>query len=59
MGITKQCKNLKIIVKGDYSLQVEGKLEKIADQINIEATESDLILASNKKVVGRGNIKSG
>lgn len=54
MAIIKQAKNTIIGVKTDYQLQVEGKIQKVADKINIEATVSDLILASIKKVVGRG-----
>ena len=54
MAIIKQAKNTIIGVKTDYHLQVEGKIQKVADKINIEATVSDLILASIKKVVGRG-----
>jgi hypothetical protein len=41
-------------VKSTYTLQVEKKLEKKADKINIEAMHNNLILACNKKIVGRG-----
>ena len=51
MGIIKQAKNITIIVTNDYNLSVGGKLEKIANKINIEATKSDLTFISNKKIV--------
>lgn len=54
MAIIKQATNIKIKVKSDYNLQVKGKVQKIADKINMEATDSNLILASAKKVVGQG-----
>ena len=54
MAIIKQAKNIKITVKSDYNLQVGGKVQKVADKINIEATMGNLILASNKKVVSQG-----
>jgi hypothetical protein len=37
-----------------YSLQVDNKLEKKADKVNIEAMHNNLVLACNKKIVGRG-----
>ena len=46
-----------IIVKNDYNLTVGGKLEKIAEKINVEATKENMILASNKKIVSTGNKK--
>lgn len=44
-----------ITVKSDYNLTVGGKLEKIADKINVEAKKENLVLASNKKIISRGN----
>jgi hypothetical protein len=55
MAIIKQAKNITIIVKSDYNLTVGGKLEKIAEKINVEAKKGNLILASNKKIVSDGN----
>lgn len=55
MAILKQAKNIKIDVIQKYQLQVGNKLEKIADKINIEATDKNLILASIKKIVSSGN----
>ena len=49
MAIRKTAKNMTIIVNNDYNLTVGGKLEKIADKINVEATEKNLILTSNRK----------
>lgn len=54
MAIIKQAKNIKIRVQSDYNLQVKGKVQKVADKVNIEATLANLVLASNKKVVGQG-----
>lgn len=55
MAIIKRSKNMTIEVSADYVLRVEKKLEKVADQVNIEAAQHNLILACNKKIVGRGN----
>lgn len=55
MAILKQATNIKIRVQSDYNLQVAGKVQKLADILNIEAREGNLVLASNKKVHGRGN----
>jgi len=41
-------------VNDTYTLQVDHKLEKKADKINIEAKYNNLVLACNKKIVGRG-----
>ncbi|WP_158544419.1 hypothetical protein [Pedobacter miscanthi] len=54
MAILKQCTNMTLKVNSTYSLQVENKLEKKADKVNIEAMHNNLILACNKKIVGRG-----
>lgn len=58
MAIRKTAKNMTIIVNSDYNLTVGGKLEKIAEKINVEATEKNLVLASNKKIVSEGKKKS-
>ncbi|MCS4225961.1 MULTISPECIES: hypothetical protein [Sphingobacterium] len=55
MAISKQATNIKIRIQSGYNLQVAGKVQKLADQLNFEAREGNLILASNKKVHGRGN----
>lgn len=55
MAITKQAKNIKITVTNDYKLFVGNKFEKKAEQMNIEATDEDLILASGKKITSKGN----
>ncbi|MFC3356358.1 hypothetical protein [Sphingobacterium zeae] len=47
--------NIKINVQAKYNLQVTGKVQKLADKLNAEAREGNLILASNKRVHGRGN----
>lgn len=41
-------------VQRDYRLQVKGKVQKVANKVNIEAMYGNLVLASNKKVVGQG-----
>ena len=58
MAIIKNAKNMTIIVNNNYNLTVGGKLEKIAEKINVEATEKNLVLASNKKIVSEGKKKS-
>ena len=58
MAIIKKAKNMTIIVNNNYNLNVGGKLEKIAEKINVEATEKNLVLASNKKIVSEGKKKS-
>lgn len=54
MAILKRCTNMTLKVNSTYSLQVDHKLEKKADKINIEAKYNNLVLACNKKIVGRG-----
>ncbi|MCA5003714.1 hypothetical protein [Sphingobacterium bovistauri] len=56
MAIIKRATNIKIEVQGEYNLQVGGKVEKIANKINIQTTCANLVLASNKKVVVQGGI---
>ena len=55
MAINKISKNRKVIVNKDYNLIVGGKLTKITNQFNIEATQENLILISNKKIISDGN----
>ena len=55
MAIRKNAKNISIKVQNEYNLTVGGKLEKIAEKINVEAKKENLILSSNKKIVSRGN----
>ena len=57
MSITKTAKNITIKVKEDYKLIVNGKMEKIANEVNIEATEENLTLVSNSKINLRSNKK--
>ena len=55
MAIRKNAKNIYIKVHNEYNLTVGGKLEKIAQKINVEAKTDNLILTSNKKIVSNGN----
>lgn len=55
MAIYKISKNRKVTVNQDYNLMVGGKLTKITNQFNIEATKENLILISNKKIISDGN----
>ena len=57
MAIRKTAKNISIMVYNDYNLTVGGKLEKIAEKINIEAVSENLILSSNKKIISKGKKK--
>jgi hypothetical protein len=57
MGILKQAKIMTITVTEDYTLMVEGKLEKTAQKMNIESTKEILVFNSNKKIVSHGNKK--
>lgn len=43
-----------LTVNSTYTLQVDQKLEKQADKVNIEAMHNNLVLACNKRIVGRG-----
>ncbi|PWK02090.1 hypothetical protein BC749_101150 [Flavobacterium araucananum] len=55
MAINKISKNRTVMVKNDYNLIVGGKLTKIANQFNMEATTENLTLISNKKITSDGN----
>lgn len=55
MAIIKTAKNIQIKVTDSYQLSVGKKVEKIAQKINVEAQKSNLILASNKKIMSHGN----
>lgn len=57
MAIRKNAKNITITVKGEYNLIVGGKLEKIAEKMNVEATKENIVLASNKKIISKDNAK--
>ncbi|MDW8850033.1 hypothetical protein SD960_08020 [Flavobacterium sp. MMLR14_040] len=57
MGINKISKNRKVTVNQEYNLVVGGELTKIANQFNVEATQENLILVSNKKIISDGNKK--
>lgn len=57
MAIRKTAKNISIMVYNDYNLTVGGKLEKIAEKINVEAVSENLILSSNKKIISKGKKK--
>ncbi|WP_162618674.1 hypothetical protein [Pedobacter yulinensis] len=47
-----------IRVKSGYELTVGKTLQKIAGRINVEARKKNLVLASNKRVVGQGGKES-
>jgi hypothetical protein len=53
MAIYKISKNRKVMVKNNYNLVVGGKLTKITNQFNIEATSENLTLISNKKIISQ------
>ncbi|MGS2762174.1 hypothetical protein [Sinomicrobium sp. M5D2P9] len=55
MAIIKQAQQITVAVNNAYNLKVGGKMEKIANKINVEAISSDLTLTSNKKIVSNGN----
>lgn len=57
MAIHKKATNMIITVKSDYNVTVGGKLEKITNKFNVEATANNLNLISNKKIVSDGNKK--
>jgi len=57
MAIRKNAKNISIRVQNEYNLIVGGKLEKIADEINLEATKGNLVLISNKKIISKDKAK--
>jgi len=54
MAILKNATNMTIKVAGTYTLEVEKNLEKQADKVNVEAIHDNLVLACNKRIVGRG-----
>ncbi len=57
MAINKNAKNINITVEEDYNLFVGGKIEKIANNINIESTKENLALICNKKINVQSNKK--
>jgi hypothetical protein len=54
MAIIKNSNNMTIRVKSGYQLFVGQNVQKIAGKINVEARKKNLVLASNKQVVGQG-----
>ncbi len=58
MAITRQAKNYKVVVKNQYQAIIGGKLSKYADKIEIDATDGNIVLASNKKVISNGGCES-
>ncbi len=58
MAITRQAKNYKVVAKNKYQAIIGGKLSKYANQINIDATDGNITLASNKKVISNGGCES-
>lgn len=55
MAIHKTAKNLTVMVKADYNVNVGGKLIKVTSKFNVESTKGNLNLMSNKKIVSDGN----
>ncbi|WP_160136554.1 hypothetical protein [Chryseobacterium sp. c4a] len=58
MAIIKTATNIHIKVKDSYHLNVGQKVEKIAQKINVEAKDENLVLASMKKIVSEGYKKN-
>lgn len=58
MAIQKTSTNMSIRIKSAYELTVTGNIQKVAGKVNIEARHNNLILASNKKIVGQGGKSS-
>jgi hypothetical protein len=54
MAIIKTATNLTVDVIANYNLNVGGVLEKISANHNMEATDGNLSLISNKKIVSQG-----
>jgi hypothetical protein len=46
---------MSVMEKTDYNLTVGGKLEKIANKMNVETSDGNLTLISNKKIWSNGN----
>lgn len=55
MAITIKAKNLNVIVNESVYIVAKKKISKVADSINIEATDDSLKLFSNKKITSYGN----
>lgn len=55
MAITIKAKNLNVIVNASLRMVAKKKISKVADKINIEATNDNLKLFSNKKITSYGN----
>ncbi|WP_158447833.1 hypothetical protein [Aquimarina longa] len=54
MAITRQANNYTIRVENKYEAVVGGTLYKNANRMIVEASEGDLNLISNKKVISNG-----
>lgn len=54
MAIIRQTKNYIVVVKDKYQAIVNGKFDKYANKIIIDATDGDVNLNSNKKIVSNG-----
>lgn len=54
MAITKQAKNYIVIVNDKYQAIVNGKYDKYANKITVDAINGDVNLNSNKKVISNG-----
>jgi hypothetical protein len=54
MAIIKQAKNVKVIVKGNFSV-IATKIVKDADEIIIDATSKNLTFNGAKKIITNGN----
>jgi hypothetical protein len=54
MAIIKTATNLTVDVISNYNLNVGGVLEKVSANHNMEATDGNLSLISNKKIVSQG-----
>jgi hypothetical protein len=56
MAIIKTAKNIRIKVKDSYRV-ISGGLTKTAEYLNVESTEKNLSLCSNKNIVTNGKNK--
>lgn len=54
MAITRQAKNYRVVTNNKYNAIVNGKFSKYANKIVIDATDGDINLNSNKKVISNG-----
>ncbi len=54
MAITRQAKKYQIIVNKEYQAVINGKYDKYANKVIIDAVDGNLNLSSNKKVISNG-----